>query len=106
MSTDGSFVQVREYATHTVQASQAFVFHLPADTFVHSHGNEQLKLSASLINGAALPSWIKFSVKDASFSGKAPKGVKSLDVKVTATDPQGQRASSRIHLVFSHGSGS
>ena len=105
VSTGGSFVQVREYATHTVQANQAFVFHLPADTFVHSHGNDQLQLSATLINGAALPSWIKFSVKDASFSGKAPRGVKSLDVKVTATDPQGQRASSRVHLVFSHGSG-
>ena len=106
VSSSGTFVQVREFAPQTLQAQQAFVYQLPADTFVHSRESEYIKLSATLSNGANLPRWVKFSVKDRSFSGEAPKHVKSLDVKVTATDRQGKRASTRIRLVFTNGSGS
>jgi hypothetical protein len=106
VSSSGAFLQVREFAPQTLQAQQAFVYQLPADTFVHSRENEYIKLSATLSNGANLPRWVKFSVKDRSFSGEAPKHVKSLDVKVTATDRQGKRASTRIRLVFTNGSSS
>ena len=104
--SSGAFLQVREFAPQTLQAQQAFVYQLPADTFVHSRENEYIKLSATLSNGANLPRWVKFSVKDRSFSGEAPKHVKSLDVKVTATDRQGKRATTRIRLVFVNGSNS
>ena len=104
VSSSGAFVQVREFAPQTFETQQAFVYQLPADTFVHSHENEYIKLSVTLSNGARLPRWVKFSVKDRSFSGEAPKHVKSLDVKVTATDRQGKRASTRIRLVFTNGS--
>ena len=36
VSSSGAFVQVREFAPQTLQAQQAFVYELPADTFVHS----------------------------------------------------------------------
>ncbi len=104
--SSSAFLQVREFAPQTLQAQQAFVYQLPADTFVHSRENEYIKLSATLSNGANLPRWVKFSVKDRSFSGEAPKHVKSLDVKVTATDRQGKRATTRIRLVFVNGSNS
>ena len=104
VSSSGAFVQVREFAPQTFETQQAFVYQLPADTFVHSRENEYIKLSVTLSNGARLPRWVKFSVKDRSFSGEAPKHVKSLDVKVTATDRQGKRASTRIRLVFTNGS--
>ena len=106
VSSSGAFVQVREFAPQALEAQKPFVFELPADTFVHSREGEYLKLSATLSNGAKLPRWVKFSFRDRSFSGEAPKHVKSLDVKVTATDRQGKRASTRIRLVFTHGSGS
>jgi hypothetical protein len=106
VSSSGAFVQVREFAPQALEAQKPFVFELPADTFVHSREGEYLKLSATLSNGANLPRWVKFSFRDRSFSGEAPKHVKSLDVKVTATDRQGKRASTRIRLVFTHGSGS
>ena len=106
VGSSGAFVQVREFAPQTFGTQQAFVYQLPADTFVHSRENEYIKLSATLSNGANLPRWVKFSAKTRSFSGEAPKHVKSLDVKVTATDRQGKRASTRVRLLFSNGSGS
>ena len=106
LSSSGAFVQVREFAPETLPAQQPFVYQLPTDTFVHSRENEYIKLSATLSNGANLPRWVKFSFRDRSFSGTPPKWVKSLDVKVTATDRQGKRASTRIRLVFANGAGS
>ena len=106
LSSSGAFVQVREFAPETLPAQQPFVYQLPTDTFVHSRENEYIKLSATLSNGANLPRWVKFSFRDRSFSGTPPKWVKSLDVKVIATDRQGKRASTQIRLVFANGSGS
>jgi len=89
-----------------LDAQKPFIYQLPADTFVHSSEKERIKLSATTGNGANLPRWVKFSAKDRTLSGKPPKWVKSLDVKVMATDRQGARATTRVRLVFSNGSGS
>jgi hypothetical protein len=105
-TSTGGFVQVREFRPETLPTQQPFVYQLPADTFVHSRVNEYIKLSATLSNGADLPRWLKFSLKDLSFSGMPPKWVKSLDVKVIATDHQGKSASTQIRFVFVNGSGS
>jgi hypothetical protein len=79
---------------------QPFMYKLPEDTFVHSDGQAQIKLSATLANGETLPRWLKFSAKDSRFNGTPPKGVKSIEIIVTATDHQGRRASTRVRLVF------
>ena len=105
-TSQGMYVQVREFAPETLDAQKPFIYQLPADTFVHSSEKERIKLSATTGNGANLPRWVKFSAKDRTLSGKPPKWVKSLDVKVMATDRQGARATTRVRLVFANGSGS
>ena len=105
-TSTGAFIQVREFAPQTLPAQQAFVYELPADTFVHSREKEYIKLSATLSNGANLPRWVKFSPKTRTFSGEAPKHIKSLDVKVIATDRQGNKAMTRVRLLFTNGSSS
>jgi len=105
-TSHGMYVQVREFAPATLDAQQPFIYQLPADTFVHSREKERIKLSVTTGNGANLPRWVKFSAKDRTLSGKAPKWVKSLDVKVIATDRQGARATTRVQFVFANGSGS
>ena len=106
VSSTGAFVQVREFAPQTLPTQQAFVYEMPADTFVHSRETEFIKLSATLSNGANLPRWVKFSPKTRTFSGEAPKHIKSLDVKVIATDRQGNKAMTRVRLLFTNGSNS
>jgi len=98
----GGFIQVREFSQTVLRPMQPFIYKLPEDTFVHSDAKAPIKLSASLSNGAALPGWLKFSAKESRFSGTPPKGVKSLEVTVSATDHLGQRASTRVRLVFSN----
>ena len=96
----GAFTQVREFAPMVLRPMQPFIYKLPEDTFVHSDGKAQIMLSAKLSDGTALPRWLKFSAKDSRFSGTPPKGVKSIEIVVTATDSQGRRASTRVRLVF------
>ena len=102
-ATTSAFVQVRQLPPALFAPLQHFTYTLPADTFRHQNANELIRLSAALANGAALPSWLKFSPKDARFSGTPPKGVQSLEVEVSATDRQGQRVTTRVRLVFSNG---
>ena len=102
-ATTSAFVQVRQLPPALFAPQQHFTYKLPADTFLHRNANEWIKLTASLANGSALPSWLKFSPKDARFSGTPPKGIQSLEVEVSATDSQGQRVTTRVRLVFSNG---
>ena len=47
-----------------------------------------LRLSAQLVNGTQLPSWLTFNTITAAFSGEAPVAMlgKSLEIEITATD--------------------
>jgi filamentous hemagglutinin family protein len=98
----GAFIQVREFGPTVLRPMQPFIYKLPDDTFVHSDGKAQIKLSATLSNGAALPSWLKFSATESRFSGTPPKGLTSIEVVVSATDHLGRSASTRVRLVFAN----
>jgi hypothetical protein len=75
-------------ATQTWKTGQAVSFTLPANTFSDPQG-ETLSYSATLANGQALPSWLKFNAATDSFTGTAPASAGSLALSVTATDQSG-----------------
>jgi hypothetical protein len=47
---------------------------------------EAVTLSATLANGAALPSWLSFNPATDTFSGTAPATAQTISIKVTGTD--------------------
>lgn len=78
--------------TPTQYWTQAVNFTLPDDTFNDSAG-QRLTFTATLTNGSALPSWLKFDSAIGAFSGTPPGTPSAFDVKVTATDVSGLAAS-------------
>ena len=79
-------------AAQTWKLGQAVNFALASNTFVDPQG-ETLTYSATLSNGAALPSWLSFNAATGTFTGTVANSVTGLSVKVTATDTSGLSAS-------------
>lgn len=69
-----------------INFNKTFWFQLPAGVFADPDKGDTLVYSATLDNGKALPSWLKFDAATGTFSGTAPKEVTSFDVRLTATD--------------------
>lgn len=70
-----------------------FTFTFAPDTFTDPNGGA-LTYSAALTNGNPLPAWLGFNAGTRTFSGTPAAGdVGNLDIRVTATDPQGGAAS-------------
>ena len=63
-------------------------FTVPSGTFSDPNG-QTLTYAASQSNGQALPSWLSFNTKTATFSGMVPAGLQVFTLKVTATDTSG-----------------
>jgi hypothetical protein len=80
-----------QYWTHTVD------FTLPADTFSDSMGQKPI-YTATLADGSALPSWLKFDSVTGTFTGMPPDTPSAFDVKVTATDISGLKASETFSI--------
>jgi hypothetical protein len=68
---------------------QSFTFQLPSNVFTDA-ASEQLTFTATLGNGAALPSWLTFNATTRTFSGTPPAAGNDLDIRLTARDPLGQ----------------
>lgn len=62
-----------------------FIYTIPDNTFTDDDGNNTLNSTATLENGGALPSWLSFSSKTMTFSGK-PKSTGKISIKLIATD--------------------
>lgn len=83
-------------------AGNSFEIYLPDPVFTDPD-NDTLFVSATLSSGAPLPNWISFTDTGTGtgfFSGEAPDEG-SLDLTVTATDPDGLEASSSFQLKIS-----
>ena len=63
-----------------------FCFQVPDGSFIDIDAGDALNYTATLEDGSALPDWLSFDSENLVFSGRAPKNVEYLDVKVTATD--------------------
>ena len=58
---------------------------LPVATFTDLE-RQALKYTATLSNGQALPTWLRFNANTETFTGTAPSTAQSMTIKVTATD--------------------
>jgi VCBS repeat-containing protein len=82
---------VRCLADVQLAKGKAFSWRMPAGSFVDADRNDTLSYTATLSNGKALPTWLKFDAATQSFSGTAPTNAKgSIDVRVTASDGHGE----------------
>src|SRR5690606_22275870 len=76
-----------------------FRYSLPADAFKDDDVGDVLTLSASLADGTALPSWLRFDAATATFSGTPGAGAAgALPLLVTATDGDGAKVQARFTL--------
>ncbi len=69
----------------SVSLGKQFTFTIPDSTFIDDDGNNTLTYSASLSDGAPLPSWLTFDAVSRIFSG-IPDSANNIIVKVAATD--------------------
>lgn len=69
------------------KALESFEFKVPEDTFIDPD-DPKLTLSAQLLNGSALPSWLIFDPMTATFDGFAPASMlnQTLPIKLIASD--------------------
>jgi VCBS repeat-containing protein len=79
-------ILAKALADMDINFNKAFSFKIPANSFVDPDKGDVLTYAATLANGSALPSWLKFDAASGTFSGTAPKQEGSIEVRVTATD--------------------
>jgi acylphosphatase len=71
-----------------------FEFKVPASTFADVDVGDKLTWTATLADGSALPSWLKFDAKEREFSGTPRNAdVGTLQIMLTATDEAGEAVS-------------
>ncbi|WP_418316904.1 putative Ig domain-containing protein [Piscinibacter sakaiensis] len=88
-------------ASHSTNEDALYSFTFAANTFADADAGDVLSYSATLLNGAALPGWLAFNAGTRSFSGTPTNGeVGSLQLRVTATDPSGAKATSDFTLTI------
>ncbi len=88
-TTTGSAPSVTaQTANQTWLAGQSVALALPSNTFTDPQSSP-LTYKATLSNGSALPSWLKFNATTDSFSGTVGNTAGTYSVKVTATDGLG-----------------
>ncbi len=84
---------------------QAFNLAVPVDTFSDSDIGDTLTLSARLVGGAALPSWLNFDAVAGAFSGTPPIGTEGvIDVEIIATDSGGLTIADAFNISIGSGS--
>ena len=84
-------VLTAQTANQTWKVGQAASFTLASNTFTDPQGSA-LTYSATLSNGAALPSWLLFNGTTGTFIAKVPTTATGLSIMVKATDSAGLSA--------------
>jgi Ca2+-binding RTX toxin-like protein len=85
--------------TQTATEDAAFSFQIPPNAFADATSGDVLRYTATLSNGAALPSWLVLDPVTGTFRGTPANGdVGQVAVKVVATDIFGASASSTFTL--------
>jgi Ca2+-binding RTX toxin-like protein len=80
-----------------------FSYTLPDNLFSDVDAGDQLTLSATLSDGAPLPSWLRFDAESASLSGIPENSdVGSLSVGITATDLSGASVQQSFTLMVNN----
>jgi autotransporter passenger strand-loop-strand repeat protein len=92
-------VLLAQTGSQAATAGTPFVFTLPANTFQDPDTGDQLTLTASLSNGAALPAWLTFDAATGTLKGTpGAADAGGLDISIKATDTSGLSATDTFHL--------
>ena len=100
MASGGDFVSVLSFDPVLAPVGTTFVTILPVNTFFHSDPSTPLVYEATLADGSPLPAWLRFDSTARSFSATAPDDAEAVEVVVTARDPAGHRAQTKLVLNF------
>lgn len=84
-------------ATQSLKTGQTINIALASNTFTDPQG-EKLTYKATLANGSALPTWLKFNTATDTFTGTAPTSASTMSIKVTATDTSGLSVSETFNI--------
>jgi hypothetical protein len=90
-------VLTAQTAAQTWKLGQTVNFTLASNTFTDPQA-QKLTYSATLSNGAALPSWLSFNSTTGTFTGTVANTTTGLSIKVTATDTSGLSASETFSI--------
>ncbi len=83
----------------TTNEDSAFSFQFAANTFADVDAGDTLTYSATLTNGSALPSWLKFNAGSRTFTGTPTNSeVGTINIRVTAKDSSGSTVSDDFAL--------
>jgi Ca2+-binding RTX toxin-like protein len=86
-------------ANQTATEDQSFSFTFPEDTFKDVDTAESLAYGAKLADGGEIPGWLSFDAQSRTFNGTPlNEDVGTLNVKVTATDHDGESVSNTFEL--------
>lgn len=73
---------------------------ISSDAFAHASDSASVTLSAQMVDGKALPGWLRFDGRTARFEGTPPLGFEgTLSFRVTARDSQGRIATQVFKIV-------
>ncbi|MGI9283704.1 MAG: tandem-95 repeat protein, partial [Endozoicomonas sp.] len=91
-------VVANNIVNQSVAEDSQLTFQVPLNTFSDVDG-DSLNYTATLADGSALPDWLTFNSDSRTFSG-APdnENVGTLNLKVTATDPDGLNTEAQFNL--------
>lgn len=81
----------------TLPANTLWTYTVPTISFTDADTEEVLTYTATLVNGDALPDWLRFDPITLIFLGK-PSDISNIGLKVTATDSAGVSVSSNFTL--------
>ena len=86
-------------ANQVATEDEVFNFTLAEDTFADVDAGDSLTYSATLADGSSLPGWLSFDLETSTFSGTpVNENVGTLNVKLTATDNDGESVSDIFEL--------
>ncbi|MDB4017691.1 putative Ig domain-containing protein, partial [Amylibacter sp.] len=90
-------------ADQTINEDSAFSYQIASDVFLDVDAGDSLTNTATLSDGSALPSWLKFDADTRTFSGM-PLNVNVGDtaVKVTATDSSSATGSDTFNITVTN----
>lgn len=90
LNTNDAPVATAALAYVNAAEDAAFSYQVPANLFVDVDAGDALTLSATLVNGEALPTWLTFDAATRVFSGTPGNAdVGTIALRVTATDLAG-----------------
>ena len=84
--TNDAPIVMKPLADRGLTYNKNFSFRLPENSFIDIDKGDALTYSATLASGDELPDWLKYDAVTGTFSGKAPKTLGELNIRVTATD--------------------